>query len=140
MLLSQFTENWRRLDMLYVEYAKTLNLSYTSMKILYYIYKGAEKGIAQTALCEKTSLPKQTVHSVITGFLKQGLIELIEDAEDRRVKPIRLTPQGVLFCKEAFEKLDRAEATAMDSIDYEKRKLLVLALAEYGDAFEKALR
>ncbi len=138
--LSQFCDIWRRMEVLYEDYAKSIGLSYTSLNILYYIYKSGQQGCTQKTLCEKTLLPKQTVHSVIRVFLKQGRIELVEDQEDRRRKCIRLTPQGISFYRDSFERLEAAENTAMGSLSPEDAELMIRLLRGYTRSFEASIK
>jgi DNA-binding MarR family transcriptional regulator len=74
--------------MVYEDYARTLDISYTSLQILTMIMFTEE--CTQKTICEKTFLPKQTVNAVIIGFYKKGIIELRELPSDRRNKTIHL--------------------------------------------------
>lgn len=137
--LARFYEKWRRIDILYEEYAKSMGLSDTSMKVLYYIYKDEDCTATQQNLCERTSFPKQTIHSVIKIFQKQGYIDLTEDPSDRRARLIRLTEQGRAFCEAAFQRLEKAERRAMELLPAYKREELIGLLGEYVDSFASAL-
>lgn len=136
-------EKWCHIETLYTEYAKRLNLSRHSMDILYLIYKMQRNEIqqcTQKAICEEFDLPKQTVNTIISGFVKDGFVEFCESPEDRRHKILQLTSQGGEFCTEIFQRLIQAEVRAFGKIPERERKQLISLLDQYKDALTKELK
>lgn len=78
----QFCNAWQSLNRIYEDYARTVDIPYTSLYILSMITQ--TENCTQKIICERTLLPKQTVNTVITGFYKNSLVELRELPEDRR--------------------------------------------------------
>ena len=130
---------WRKIELQYDLYARRLGMAPNSMKVLYYIYKG-QKVCTQQILCEKTKLPKQTIHSVILNFIKDGTIELYDDPDNKKSKLIKLTTKGRDFCIEAFNKLDKSEYNALAFFSEDDRYQLLCLLREYEQELEKNLR
>ena len=88
----QFCDAWQGLNVIYEDYARSVNVPYTALQILTLITQ--QDGCTQKDICKKTFLPRQTVNTVITGFYKNGWVTLRELPEDRRVKSIHLTQAG----------------------------------------------
>lgn len=136
-------EKWIHIDTLYSEYARTLNLTRSSMDTLYFLYKSQNKDdiqCTQKAVCEEYDLPKQTVNTIIAGFVKDGLIVLGESQEDRRQKILLLTEKGRVFCAETFHKIEQAEVRAFSKIPKEGREMLLSLMGQYSRELEKELK
>lgn len=113
-----------KLDSLYEEYAKSLGYSYSNLYVLQIVY--ANPGTCtQKMICEWTFLPKQTVNVIITGFLKQGFIEMKELTSDRRVKIISLTKSGKKFADKHLLKMQNAQCKAMEQLTPQEQKALI---------------
>ncbi len=113
-----------KLDSLYEEYAKSLGYSYSNLYVLQIIFSNPGS-CTQKLISERTFLPKQTVNAIITGFLKQGFIELKELGTDRRVKIVSLTKSGKKFAEKYLLKMQDAECKAMEQLSPEERKTLI---------------
>lgn len=136
-------EKWIHIDTLYSEYARTLNLTRSSMDTLYFLYKSQNKvevQCTQKAVCEEYDLPKQTVNTIIAGFVKDGLVALGESQEDRRQKILLLTEKGKEFCAEIFQKIEQAEVRAFSKIPKEGRDMLLSLMGQYTRELEKELK
>lgn len=127
---NEYCEAWQELNTFYENYAKSVGHSYTSLQILSMIASG-NGSCTQTIICEQTFMPKQTVNTIITGFLKQGLIKLVEMPENRRKKEIHLTAFGMEYTEKILPKIREAELTAMGKLDESQRKALLSFTKRY---------
>lgn len=128
-----FCDCWQGMNMIYEDYARSVDIPYTTLYILSYIARN--EGCTQKAICEKTFLPKQTVNSVITGFYKKGWVTLVEDKNDRRTKLISLTEEGRAYAQKVIPQISSAEREAMGSLTEEQRSSLLEGMRIYGKAF-----
>ena len=96
-LLAQF-------DKIYHDLAKRHGESYFGMWVLEEIGDRPE-GVTQKQLCEILYSPKQTVNSLITSYVRRGLVETKPNSCDGRSKLHVLTAAG----KEKFEAIRRDE-------------------------------
>jgi DNA-binding MarR family transcriptional regulator len=135
MQVYKFCTTWQSLNKLYEEYAKSVNISYTSLIILILITR--VETCTQKLICEQTFLPKQTVNSVITAFYREGYVELKELPTDRRNKTIHLTEEGKKFADKIVPKLREAEYKAMESLSPQQREDLLEGIDIYYKAFRK---
>lgn len=133
----QFCREWQGLERIYEDYAKSVNIPYTTLYILDQITQMPD--CTQKDICEKTLLPRQTVNSVITGLYKQDLIELREVPEDRRVKSLSLTEKGQEYIAGILPRIQKAEYEAMEELSEEQRESLLNGMKLYCEQFRKKL-
>lgn len=134
----QFGEIDKQINSVYADYARSVGLSYTSLHALHMVM--LTKNCTQKIIIEQTFLPKQTVNSVISAFCKQGIMELKESPEDRRVKTIHLTEKGQKFAKSILPQITESEIQSMAQFTDEERNLFLKFMKKYADTFEKMLR
>lgn len=114
----------------YNEYAKSVGLTLTSLKVLTILYR--EKSCTQKLITQLTYLPKQTVNAIIKGFNKQGLVtEPTESDSDKRNKNISLTKEGQEYAERIISKAKNAEYRALERIGDERRRALFEAMTLY---------
>lgn len=135
----EFCSYRRVISNLYADFAKEVGLTYTTMFVLYLIYTEGET-CTQKIICEKSLLPKQTVNSIITSFLKQKIINLSEMQDDRRTKFIRFTNSGKKFVDNFIPKIVAAEIDAMGKLDDEQRGAFIDSTKLYGEYFCDCLK
>lgn len=133
----QFCNAWQSLNMIYEDYARSVDIPYTSLYILNMITQ--IENCTQKIICERTLLPKQTVNTVITGFYKSGLVELRELPEDRRAKTIHLTQKGLAYAGEVIPHIREAENRAMERLSEDQRKALFQGMMVYCQAFREEM-
>lgn len=133
----QFCDAWQDLNMIYEDYARSVNVPYTSLYILSLIT--TTKDCTQKIICEKTFLPRQTVNTIVTGFYKKKWITLEELPEDRRIKTIHLTEAGREFADQIIPQIRTAEREAMENLTPEQRRTLLEGIRIYRDAFRSAM-
>ncbi len=132
-----YCEQWQAINTFYEDYAKSVGHSYTSLQTLSLIANNDGK-CTQAFICERTFLPKQTVNTIITGFLKQGLIRLVEMPENRRMKQIHLTEQGLAYTSKVLPKLREAELKGMGGLDEQQRETLIALTSLYVSSLRES--
>ena len=135
--VEQFCNRLHSLNRVYEDFARSVDVPYTTLEILNYITQIEE--CTQKVLCERTFLPKQTVNNVITSFYKQGLVELRELPSDRRNKTIHLTQKGVDYANKLIPQVHRAEYEAMEKLTPEQRKNLLDCMKAYCEVFHQVM-
>lgn len=97
----------------------------------------ANGGITQTEIIERLSANKQTISAVITRFLKNGYITLVEKDSDRRNKVIRFTEKGLEYAREIIPPAADAENLAMADLSEEEMNELVRLTIKFTENMEK---
>ena len=135
--VNQFCNAWRAIDLVYEDFARAVDMPYTSLRILNLIAR--EESCTQKSICEHTFLPKQTVNSIITGFYRKGLLELWAAPEDRRTKIIHLTEAGRAYSNGMIQHIRNAERKAIKSLTEAQRTQLIESMHLYGQVFGEAM-
>lgn len=94
---------------------------------------------SQQDLCETLSLPKQTVHSLVSGLVKKGFVFLEHCAGSRNRKVIRLTQAGESYGRERVQWIFEAEQRAMEDTDPQEVQASIAMLEKYIQRFRKEL-
>ena len=115
----------------YEEFAKSIGLTYSRLLLLDVIYTNPD-ACTQSYLCERAMLPKQTVNTIVTGFIEQGIVELRENPADRRSKHIAMTDYGRTYIDGIIPAIKRAECEAMGTIDPETREAMLRGIKQYA--------
>ncbi len=110
----------RKLNIAYEEYAKSIGLTYNSMQLLYFV--NLYGGCTQKQLSEDMFLSKQTVHSMVLSFQRDGIMVLSEQADDKRNKTVLLTAKGKAFADKYLPAIEQAEEEAIAQFSSEQEK------------------
>ena len=70
------------------------DLSHTQYKIMMLLYRNSNQSIRQTDIEEKFSLTNPTVTGILKNLEKKGLVERVQNLEDKRSKLVCLTEQA----------------------------------------------
>lgn len=134
--VSEYCMVWMGLLTIYEDYAKSLGLSYSSLQVLNAIFHNRDI-CTQKIISQQTLLPKQTVNAIMTGFLKQGMIELSEMESDRRTKSVKFTEAGKAYSEKIIPKIKNAERKAMRDLSKEQRDALLETTKLFMEHFQK---
>ena len=112
-VLDQYYESWLGLDAVYEKWAARYGITFNMLNILTLLNGQAEPS-AQSELCRRLHLSKQTVASVIDSLEKRGMAVRRVSEEDRRA-----------FAREISTALRRFELDALARLSAEERAALV---------------
>jgi DNA-binding MarR family transcriptional regulator len=135
--IDEYCNIWHQMNAIYEEYAKSVGLSYTNLYALSII--ATQENCTQKTICQQTMMPKQTVHAIITGFWKQGLVQLQELPTDRRNKLIMLTEAGKDYVAGILPKINAAEQSAMLQLKESQRSTLLETTKLYMEHFRSCM-
>ncbi|MCH4886911.1 MarR family transcriptional regulator [Acidaminobacter sp. JC074] len=136
--MKAFEKLYKRYDAYCIEYLKS-RLSHTSLshltfnhyEYLHRISEMDEPTLSQLAEEMKLSNPSVTV--MVNKFIKEGLVEKVQDNHDKRIFHVRLTRLGndvISIERDAFY---RATEELLDNLDKKEQETLIALL-------EKALK
>ena len=135
--VNEFCSYFQQWKGAYEEHARSIGMNYTNTQILDVIYN--TENCTQKLLCERCFLPKQTINTIVSSFCEQGWVYLEALPQDRRVKAIRLTPEGKAFVETSLHKVWEAECRAMAELTDEQRTLLLDLTRQYVTLCRQAL-
>lgn len=132
--LNQRIIQWRGM---YSQWAGEHGVSYHELLVLYTI---REKGYCtQTQICRSYLLPRQTIHNVISGMRRRGLLALSGQHAAGREKAFVLTGEGAAYAAPLLQAMDEFETQALQRVGAEKLEGLNALLQEYSEALRLAM-
>ena len=126
------------MDAAYAEYARSVGLNESCLSVLSVIC--AHDSCTQTMLKEMWSLPKQTVYTAVTFFLKKGWIQMDDMPDDRRNKTIHLTKKGKKEAGSIVKAVRGSEEQAMSDLSRSEQKQLLALTERYVSACSQAIQ
>lgn len=132
--LRQYSVIWLGTSAAYENWAKQQGISANILFTYEALYQTPH--CTSHYLAEKLSLPKQTMSSILTKLIEEGMIEKKVDPYDKRNKLLSFTPKGLEIATSILSKLSAFETKAMANMTESQRA----ALIEGGLAFMKNLQ
>ncbi|MDO5689300.1 MAG: MarR family transcriptional regulator [Tissierellia bacterium] len=115
---------------LYRQVAARIGVSDTEFWVLYGLFiQGGS--CTQSEICDRWSLPKQTVSSAVSGLVHKGIIRLEPVPENRNRKYILWTQEGMDFCRERLDGIYSSQMRALSFMTDEERQSAIDILGKY---------
>ncbi|WP_057756982.1 MarR family winged helix-turn-helix transcriptional regulator [Lapidilactobacillus dextrinicus] len=137
--LHMFFNQWHEYGDIYAEYAKKVGISSSTLDVLLVLNEDPAE-CTQKILVNETFLPKQTINSIVTSLLHQGLVALTESQTDRRSKNISLTKSGKVYANKIVQPILAAEHQTMADLPAAKRQKMLATLTHYLQTFKQNIR
>jgi DNA-binding MarR family transcriptional regulator len=118
---------------LYGAWAQRHGIKQHQLTVYYVLH--VEGPIAQKRICEKYSLPKQTVNNIINQLKAEGEITLDNDSADKREKRVRLTQKGLERSEAIIGPLLAMEEATATHMGGKRIDQLMAGLDTYADIF-----
>ena len=81
-------------------------------------------------ISQRTRTHKSTISRAVTSLLKQGVIERVENEDDRREFDLRLSKKGRALYEQLIPRLLRKEADMLSCLSARERKEFAIALGK----------
>lgn len=79
---------------------------------------------------------QSTAAGIVSRLEQKGLVESFGDAEDRRVKVVRLSEAGAGCCRTADARMAEAERQLLSSLTEAERDIFILLLRKVRDSLQ----
>lgn len=120
----EFNRILKEADHIYTRYAASMDISMTSLCVLYSIYT-SQTPCTQKTLCDDWDMPKQTINSCLKQLERGGYVQMEFGEGNRKNKQIRFTAQGEALADRAVAPLIHAENAAMQALDEKEQELFL---------------
>ncbi len=130
----EFNKIYKIIDDIYHNYAKSWDLSDTSLWILYSVWEN-DKAYTQKELCQVWSYSKQTVNSALKSLEGQGFIQLLHELDNKKNKQIILTKRGKELAQKVVVPLMEAEKNSFASLSDEERCVFLKLMKKHSLLF-----
>lgn len=125
--MAEITENirryydfWFRINDIYDKLAKSQGITVNTWCVLYIIDQHPNCCTLKF-ICEKSLLPKQTVHNILVNLADKGYLERKLQADDKRNKLITFTPLGQAYADDILGMFYTLEEQAFTNMGLENR-------------------
>ena len=87
--------------------------------------------------CTRTH--KSTISRAVTALMRRQLVERVENEDDRREFPLRMTRKGRALYEELIPRLKRKEQEILSCLSAQERKEFALALGKIEKSLDLVL-
>ena len=137
-MINSFNLLYYEIDRIYTDYAKSKDLTQTSLFVLRYLAESKENP-TQKEIADFLGIHLQMVNLSIKYFLEKEYIELKENKNDRRFKNIFLTESGKEFSSYILDPLYYAESHIWDDFDDMDIKRIIDIMKAYTFKFKNLI-
>jgi len=130
-LIKDFNNLNYEVDRIYTKYAKTKDLTQTSLFVLEYLFESKEP-VSQKEISDYLGIHKQAINLSIKYFLEKEFIQM-KETKDRRIKNIVLTEAGLDFASEVLKPLRKAGDNVWHGVKTHDIAILVKVMGAYVD-------
>ena len=102
-----------KIDVAYEVIAKKYGLTYNALMMVYLIDQ--TENITQKQICDELHLPKSTVHSILSDFIKQGYANLT-GGNNKKEKFVIITESGKHYFSNLLEETQSLEKNVLDTL------------------------
>lgn len=101
------------------------NMTFSQLFVLVYLYKDAQDMTASMKELERRfEVAQATMAGIVSRLETKGLVVGVTDSQDRRVKHIRLTPQGLEYLENNHQKMEEHNLRLIQGLNEEELKNL----------------
>lgn len=101
------------------------DLTMAQMHLLF-ILKDREDGTCTLKELEKIlHVAQSTTVGLVKRLEQKGFVESFGDANDKRIKIAKITPEGLKVCKQAQEGLQKVEQHALESLSQDEKGMFI---------------
>lgn len=138
-LVNEYCQLRDRQFAVYHKYAKSRNISTYELFVLDILWFD-DGNITQKDICDRLSINKQTIASIISKFQRQGYVEFQKSGDDARNKIIALTEDGNKYVESIIPRAALAENIAMDKLGLKKLEQLIGMTLKLTENMEEEFR
>ena len=117
-------------------FAEAGNSGLTPRQFAVLMAVGAEEGLTQTDLVERTGIDRSTLADIVARLLHRGLIQRRRAKDDGRAYAIKLSAQGAKALREAMPAAVAADVRLLANLPPAKRQEFLESLSLIVDAVD----
>ncbi len=134
--MSRLNHSLNLIDSAYVVIAKKYNLTFNALMTICLIDES--ESITQKQICDKLHLPKSTVHSILSDFIKQEYISLVAGT-NKKEKLVTFTKQGVQYFETILQETQLFEDKILATLGNDTCLFLVETAEKLGAIIQEEL-
>ncbi len=96
--------------------------------LLLTLHEAAEQQLSLKELEKSLHVAQSTAAGIVTRLEEKKLVECFGSPEDRRIKMVRITPQGIACCQRAEQNMQQAEKKLLSGLTETEREIFLSLL------------
>lgn len=112
---------------------RSQGLTMTQCRTLLILDDAPDKQLPLKDLEHTMRVAQSTAAGIVARLEQKMLVEGFISPEDRRVKMVRITPQGVACCREAEQHMEQTEAQLLSGLTEAERTIFLTLLQKVRD-------
>ena len=112
---------------------RSQGLTLMQMSVLMALQETEERQLSMKAMERHFQVAQSTIAGIVARLEQKGFVEAFGDASDKRIKLVRITPEGNACCEEGSYYREEAEETLLQGFTKEERAILNALLVRAAD-------
>ena len=112
------------------------DLTLAQMNVLVTLDESEKKSMSFKELERILHVAQSTTAGMIRRLEQKGFVAGYGDAQDKRIKNVRITPEGEVICRRAEEDMQRAEEQLLSGLTPDERSILRMLLRRIRDGLQ----
>lgn len=112
-------------------------LTLSQMNVLIALVSVSEKKLSFKELEKRLTLAQSTTAGLISRLEQKGLVSVLGDRDDKRIKYVEITAPGIKYCEDAKLEMNDTEEKLVACLSEEERKTFLSLLKKVNNAFLK---
>ena len=112
---------------------RSQGLTLMQMSVLMALQETEEGQLSMKAMERHFQVAQSTIAGIVARLEQKGFVEAFGDASDKRIKLVRITPEGNACCEEGSYYREEAEETLLQGFTKEERAILNALLVRAAD-------
>lgn len=113
---------------------KKKGLTFSQRNVLINLMNAPERKLSFKELEKKLTLAQSTTVGLISRLEQKKLVAVLDDKEDKRMKSVEITPQGVQYCTDAESEMEQTEKELLSPLTEKERETFYSLLQKVNDA------
>ncbi|MDO4304909.1 MAG: winged helix DNA-binding protein [Bacillota bacterium] len=93
----------------------------------------SEKQMALKELEHMLRVAQSTAAGIVMRLEQKGLVEGFGSPDDKRIKMVRITPQGIISCRQAEQEMKQAEKKLLSGLTITEQEIFLSLLKKVRD-------
>lgn len=115
---------------------RSQELTMAQCSALLELHEADEKQMPLKELERHLHVAQSTAAGIVVRLEQKGFIESFGDAADRRIKMVRMTPEGEECCRDADKNMKQTEQKLLHPLTEEEKKTLLKLLGKVCDGMQ----
>lgn len=110
------------------------NLTMAQMQVLLTLHDAGAGQMSLKDIEQRLHVAQSTAAGIVARLEQKRLVEALGDPEDKRIKKVKITVEGMERCREAEQNMEETEAHILSGLTKTERDILLTLLCKVRDS------